>query len=92
MLVLEHYKRKDSMKKTLKEAPKSTTSNDVKNTKKQAGGFKAGIIGIGMLFVIASIAYTTTVIWLGTEGYISKVLTAPQVIFSVIVLVKRFTK
>ena len=76
------------MKNKSTEAPKS----DVKNTKKQTSNAKAGIIGMGMLFVIASIAYTTTVIWLGTEGYISKVLTAPQVIFSVIVLVKRFTK
>lgn len=76
------------MKKQTKEAPKS----DVKNTKKQSGNAKNGIIGLGMLFVIASIAYTTAVIWLGTEGYVSKALTAPQVIFALIVLVKRFTK
>jgi len=82
-------KRKDSMKKQTKEAPKS---NDVKNTNKQTSSAKTGILGISMLFVIASIAYTTTVIWLGTEGYVSKALTAPQVIFALIVLVKRFTK
>lgn len=76
------------MKKQTKEAPKS----DVKNTNKQTSNAKTGILGISMLFVIASIAYTTTVIWLGTEGYVSKALTAPQVIFALIVLVKRFTK
>lgn len=80
------------MKKQTKEAPKSNANSDVKNTKKQSGSAVNGIIGLGMLFVIASIAYTTAVIWLGTEGYTSKVLTAPQVIFALIVLVKRFTK
>ena len=80
------------MKKQTKEAPKSNANSDVKNTKKQSGSAVNGIIGLGMLFVISSIAYTTAVIWLGTEGYVSKVLTAPQVIFALIVLVKRFTK
>ena len=76
----------------MKNQTKQTSKSEVKTTSKKANSFNVGIIGLSMLFVIASIAYTTTVIWLGTEGYISKVLTAPQVIFAVTVLVKRFTK
>jgi hypothetical protein len=61
-----------------------------KKTKKNK--FKNYIIGIATLFVIASIIYTTVVIWLGTQGLIPKLLTAPQAIFAFIALMKRFTK
>jgi len=51
-----------------------------------------GIIGVLLLFVVASIAYTTTVIAMGTEGYVPLILAAPQAIFGVVVLFKQFTK
>jgi hypothetical protein len=50
------------------------------------------IIGLLQLFVVASIGYTTAVIALGTDGYIPLVLTTPQVLWAVIILIKRFTK
>lgn len=50
------------------------------------------IVGVLLLFVVASIGYSTTVILMGTEGYIPAVLIAPQAVFAVIVLIKQFTK
>jgi hypothetical protein len=50
------------------------------------------IVGILQLFVIASIAYSSAVIVMGTEGYIPMALLVPQVVYAVVVLIKRFTK
>ena len=52
----------------------------------------SGIIGLLQLFVIASIAYSTAVIAMGTEGYIPLALVAPQTLWAVCTLVARFTK
>lgn len=51
-----------------------------------------GIMGVLQLFVIASIVYSTAVIAMGTEGYIPLALVAPQAIYVVVVLIKRFSK
>lgn len=52
---------------------------------------KQGIMGIVQLIVVASIAYSTAVIVLGTEGYIAKALVVPQALWAVCLLIKRFT-
>lgn len=60
-----------------------------KNLKSKFGN---GIIGVLQLFVIASIAYTTTVIVMGTDGLLPVVLAIPQAFWASVVLVKQFTK
>ena len=50
------------------------------------------IMGIGMLLVVASIAYTSTVIVLGTQGWVPLVMVAPQALFALGVLFIKFTK
>lgn len=66
------------------------TTNKSKPSKKQRS-FN-GIIGLLQLFVVASVAYSTAVIVMGTEGYIPWALVAPQALWAVCVLVKRFSK
>ncbi len=48
--------------------------------------------GILMLFVIASIAYSTYMVALGTQGIVPKVMLVPQVSFSIIVALYKFSK
>lgn len=50
------------------------------------------IVGISLLLVVLSIAYTTTVIFMGTDGIEAKILTTPQIIFAVVLALKQFTK
>lgn len=73
---------------------KGTKVNSKKEVapKKKNIKLKATTQGILELFVVCSIAYSTTVIALGTEGYISVALTAPAVLWAGLVLVKRFTR
>lgn len=44
------------------------------------------------LFVVASIAYMSVVIWMGTDGYEAKALTAPAVIWATLKLIQKFSK
>jgi hypothetical protein len=52
----------------------------------------SGIVGLLLLFVVASIAYSTSVIVMGTTGPIPLIMVAPQALFALYTLVKRFTK
>jgi len=70
---------------------KVNSNKDVVSKKKNIK-LKATTQGILELFVVCSIAYSTTVIALGTEGYVSIALTAPAVLWAGLVLVRRFTK
>lgn len=54
--------------------------------------YKNAFNGVGMLFVVASIGFMSGIIYLGTDDYISKLLTVPAVIFAALELVKKFTK
>lgn len=53
---------------------------------------KRGIIGIGLLFVVVSIAYSTYMTNLFVDGHMMVVALAPQVIFAVITLLIAFYK
>lgn len=66
----------------------------MKYTKKQNSikNSKNGIMGVMLLLVVASIAYSSAVIIMGVDGYIAKVLIAPQIIFAAVTLIKQFTK
>ena len=51
-----------------------------------------GIIGLLMLLVVLSIAYSTYVVWFGTTGLTAKILLAPQLVFAAVILIKKFNK
>ena len=50
------------------------------------------ILGVLRLFVVASIAYTSTVIIMGTDGITPIALTVPQILWATIILIKQFSK
>lgn len=53
---------------------------------------KRGILGIGLLFVVVSIAYSSYVIYNGVNSTASRVMLVPQVVFAVFTLFKAFSK
>lgn len=59
---------------------------------KQTKTKKVDFMGVGMLFVVASIIFMSAIIYLGTNDIVSKFLTVPAVLFAVAELVKRFSK
>lgn len=77
-------RRKSKDENSSKPANKSN-----KKVEKQAS---FGILGIALLFVIVSIAYSSTVILLGTDGLLPKIALAPQILFGVGVLAYVFYK
>lgn len=51
-----------------------------------------GILGIGLLFVVVSITYSSYVIFNGVDSSASRLMLAPQVVFALITLFKAFSK
>ena len=74
------------MKKT------NQTKTTDKATNRKPKNIRDKIVGISLLLVVLSIAYTTTVIFMGTDGIEAKILTTPQIIFAVVLALKQFTK
>ena len=70
------------MKNKTNEAPKAKKNRNI-NIK---------ITGIAMLFVLASITYSTYVVAMGTTGIAPKVMLVPQAIWGVIIAIQKFTK
>lgn len=70
---------------------KSTKPTEADKPKKSNKKAKKGIIGVLQLLAVASIAYSTTVIIIGTEGYIPMVLVAPQAILATAIAIKKFS-
>lgn len=50
------------------------------------------ILGIGQLLVVVSIAYSTSVIFIGVNSLESKIALIPQVVFASYTLLKAFSK
>lgn len=73
-------------------AKENNKSTEVKTPKKSKKNYKNGIMGIMQLFAVASIAYSTVVIALGTEGVLPLVLVAPQAILAVAIAINKFSK
>lgn len=71
---------------------KSNKKAEVKTPEKSKKNYKNGIMGIMQLFAVASIAYSTIVIAIGTEGYIPLVMVAPQAILAVVIAINKFAK
>lgn len=68
------------------------TKTTDKATNRKPKNISDKIVGISLLLVVLSIAYTTTVIFMGTDGIEAKILTTPQIIFAVVLALKQFTK
>lgn len=69
----------------------NTKKAEVKTPKKSSRNYKNGIIGVMQLFAVASIAYSTVVIVIGTEGYIPLIMVAPQALLGATIAVKKFS-
>lgn len=66
--------------KTTQETPKKSKRN-----------IKGQTVGVLQLFVLASIAYSTYVVYLGTDGYAPKVMLIPQAIWATLLAIQKFT-
>ena len=73
-------------------ALKKQSTKEVKTPKKSKDNIKQGIMGIMLLIVVASIAYSTAVIAIGTDGYVAKALIVPQALWAACTLIRHFTK
>lgn len=73
-------------------ALKKQSTKEVKTPKKSKDNIKQGIMGIMQLIVVASIAYSSAVIAIGTDGYVAKALIVPQALWAVCTLIRHFTK
>lgn len=71
---------------------KTTKKAEVKTPEKSKKNYKNGIMGIMQLFAVASIAYSTIVIAIGTEGVVPLILVTPQAILAVVIAINKFTK
>lgn len=61
-------------------------------TPAKENAFVRGILGIALLLVFGSIAYSTVVIWGGTDTWIPKILTIPAALFDVVIAFVAFSK
>lgn len=66
------------------------TKKITKKNRKSFKGFGFGILGMLLLLVVMSIAYSSYIVWFGTTGVMPKVLLAPQLIFAAAVLIAVF--
>lgn len=69
---------------------KSTKATRKEKLDKTLDTLKNVIMGIGRLLVVVSIIYSSTVIWIGTEGIIPKVMISPAIILASIYVVDSF--
>jgi hypothetical protein len=49
-----------------------------------------GILGLLQVFVVVSIAYSTYIVALGTEGYTPKIMLIPQALYASILVIRKF--
>lgn len=49
-----------------------------------------GIMGIGRLLVVVSIIYSTSVIWMGTDGIVPKAMTVPAAVLAAMYVIDNF--
>lgn len=73
--------------------PAKKVTNNTKNERKISLQQKFRVIlGIGLLFVVVSIIYSSYVIFNGVDSSASRVLLIPQVVFALTTLFKAFSK
>lgn len=73
---------------------KKTTKPTIKEPKAPLTVSKAlgGLGGIVMAFVVASISYSTYVVYFGTTGIVPKALLIPQAVFATVLVIYKFAK
>lgn len=76
----------ESVPKTTKVKGEKIDFNEAKTI------FVRGILGIVLLLVFGSIAFSTVVIWTGTENPVYKVLVAPAALFDAFIAFVAFSK
>lgn len=69
---------------------KSTNSTRKEKLSKALDTLKNVIMGIGRLLVVVSILYSSTVIWIGTDGIVPKIMTSPAIILASIYVIDNF--
>lgn len=69
---------------------KSTKSIRKEKLSKALDTLKNVIMGIGRLLVVVSILYSSTVIWIGTDGVVPKIMTSPAIILASIYVIDNF--
>ena len=69
---------------------KSTKSIRKEKLDKTLDTLKNVIMGIGRLLVVVSILYSSTVIWIGTDGIVPKIMTSPAIILASIYVIDNF--
>lgn len=52
----------------------------------------SAIIGVGLVFTVVSIAYSSYIVWFGTTGAVPKVMLAPQMVLAAGFVIYKFTK
>lgn len=77
------------MKAAAKKSTKEPAAPKAPYTVGQALG---GIGGIIMAFVIASIGYSTFIVYMGTSGLTPKLMLIPQAVFAGLVVLYKFGK
>lgn len=70
-------------------APKASKKTDSVEPKTS---FVNGILGLVLLLVFGSIAFSTVVIWAGTDNPAYKIATAPAALFDVFIAFVAFSK
>lgn len=80
--MLDRIKNPSKTKKKLTKAQKAEMHEDRKRA----------ILGIGLLLVVVSIAYSTSVIFIGVDSNASRIALFPQALFAIIILFKAFFK
>lgn len=75
-----------------KEAKNAKVTEDKSNSREAKSVFVRGILGIVLLLVFGSIAYSTVVIWGGTDTLIPKIMTIPAALFDLFIAFVAFSK
>lgn len=80
------------MDKANKSKKIKVSSDTPKTPSKKVEATKNGIIGMMLLLVVTSIAFSSYTVWFGVDGVVSKAMLTPQILFAVCVLIKKFNK
>lgn len=84
--------RFDNILKKLKLKGKKTKKATKMQKKLERQQQIRGILGLGLLFVVVSITYSTYVIYNGVSSSASRLMLIPQVVFALYTLFKAFSK
>lgn len=85
-------KTKGQIKAMFNKNNKTTEGAAPKKAVKKSNNKQNAIIGLLLLLVVLSIAYSSYVVWFGTQGLVPKIMLAPQMIFAAVVLIWKFNK